>query len=365
MYYRWYTGCDNFKGVDEVNRFILLAGLLLLGGCAENEATNPVEPEAVVSATNDETEAEDTTESKEVELRKYSQEELDELNLVLVEASGRATDYLTNMRADIYMCGNICDGQPLSDIQLSMDTSRTGVEKSAASLEELVLQIRDVANSGSDNMDADEMNQVANQFEKTAADMRTFLAKEDWASWNEPNEMIQAMLDELEAVSWLYKPYSPAMSEDEAGNIEAETNISSATVEVIYALNELQSLYSVKLSGLREKPYGDDGSVASVSASYWDHTDQYLDQMRQAADLALQYEMDAPLKEEFEAVETTADELETAIADYNALVEPYNYATDYDALLVEWEKINDAMTRIESALSISTYEMQTYQDFVN
>lgn len=348
-----------------MKRLLFTAGLLLLAGCGENEVADQSEPEVVVSATSDETATGDSQTVEEVEVRQYTQEELDELNLVLVEASGRATDYLTNMRADIYMCGNICDGQPFSDIQLSMDTSRTGVEKSATSLEDLVPQIRDVAISGSDNVDADEMNQVADQFEKTAADMRTFLAKEDWSSWDEPNEMIQTMLDELEAVSWLYKPYSPAMSEDEAGNIEAETNISSATVEVIYALNELQTLYSVKLSGLREKPYGDDGSVASVSASYWDYTDQYLDQMRQAADLALQYDMDAPLKEEFKAVKTTADKLETAIADYNALVEPYNYATDYDALLVEWEKINDVMTQIESALSISTYEMQTYQDFVN
>lgn len=348
-----------------MKRLLFTVGLFLLAGCGDNEAVKQSDPEAVVSATSDEATTEDVQTVEGVEVRQYTQEELDELNLVLVEASGRATDYLTNMQADIYMCGNICDGQPLSDIQLSMDTSRTGVEKSAASLEELVPQIRDAASSGSDNVDADEMNQVADQFEKTAVDMRTFLSKKDWSSWDEPNEMIQAMLDELESVSWLYKPYSPAMSEGEAGNIEAETNISSATVEVIYALNELQMLYSVKLSGLREKPYGDDGNVASVSASYWDHTDQYLNQIRQAADLALQYEMDAPLEEEFEAVKATADELETAITDYNALVEPYNFATDYDAILVEWEKINDVMTRIERALSISTYEMQTYQDFIN
>lgn len=348
-----------------MKRLIIVAGLFLLAGCGEGESVDQTEPEAVVSATTEETAVEESAKVEEVEAREYTQEELDEFNLSLVEVSGKATDYLSNMKADIYMCGNVCDDQPLSDIQLSMDISRTGVEKSATLLEELVPEIQEVAASGSSNVDADKMNQVADQFEQTAADIRTLLSKEDWTSWDEPGEMIQTILDDLEEVSWLYKPYSPAMSEDEAVDMEAETNILAATVEVIYALNELQALYSVNLSGLREKPHGDDSSVASVSAMYWDYTDQYLDQMRQAADLALQYEMDDALREEFEAIKTTADELETVIADYNALVGPYNDATDYNSILAEWKKLNDVLTRIENALSVSTYEMQTYQDFMN
>ena len=348
-----------------MKRLALLAGLLLLAGCGDAEKMAREEPEAVVSATNEENETEEPKEVEEVEARQYMDNELDEFQFAMTTASEQASEYLSNMRADIYICGKICDGQPLTDIQTSMDVSREGVENSAASLENLVPQIRNVANSGSDNVDADEMNQVADQFEKTAADMRALLVKEDWTSWDEPGELIQTMLDELEEVSWLYKAYSPAMTEDEVGNVEAETNISSATVDVMYVLDELQTIYDANLSRLREEPYGNDSGVSSVAAIYWEYSDQYIYQLRQAADLALQYEMDDALRAEFEAVKTTADELETAIADYNALVGPYNEATDYDTLESNWKTINQTLTRIENLLSVSTYQMQTYQDFVN
>lgn len=349
-----------------MKRLALVAGLLLLAGCGDAEKVVQEEPEAVVSATNEEkTTEEEAEEVQEVETRQYTDNELDEFQFAMMTASEQASEYLSNMRADIYICGKVCDGQPLTDIQLSMDVSRSGVEKSAASLENLVPQIRNVANSGSDNVDADEMNQIADQFEKTAADMRTFLAKEDWSSWDEPGELIQAMLDELETVSWLYKAYSPAMSENEAGNVEAETNISSAAVDVMYVLDELQTIYDANLSRLREEPYGNDSGVSSVAAIYWEYSDQYINQLKRSADLALQYEMDEVLRGEFETVKSTADELETAIADYNALVGPYNEATDYDTLRANWEKINQTLTRIENLLSVSTYQMQTYQDFVN
>lgn len=348
-----------------MKRLALVAGLLLLAGCGDVEKAVQEEPEAVVSATDEEAATEEVKEVQEVEVRQYTDNELDEFQFAMLTASEQASEYLSNMRADIYICGKICDGQPFTDIQLSMDVSRTGVEKSAASLENLVPQIRDVANSGSDNVDANEMNQVADQFEKTAEDMRTFLAKEDWTSWDEPHEMIQTMLDELEAVSWLYKAYSPAMTEDEAGNVEAETNISSAAVDVMYVLDELQTTYDANLSRLREEPYGNDSGVSSVAAIYWEYSDQYITQLRRAADLALQYEMDEALQDEFETIRATADELETAIADYNTLVGPYNEATDYDTLKSNWKKINQTLTRIENLLSVSTYQMQTYQDFMN
>lgn len=349
-----------------MKRLALVAGLLLLAGCGDAEKVVQEEPEAVVYATNEEkATGEKVEEAQEVETRQYTDNELDEFQFAITTASEQAAEYLSNMRADIYICGKVCDGQPLTDIQLSMDVSRSGVEKSAASLESLVPQIRDVANSGSDNVDADEMNWVADQFEKTAADMRAFLAKEDWASWDEPSELIQAMFDELEEVSWLYKPYSPGISEEEGATMEAESNISGAIVEIRYAQGELQTLYDHNARPARNEIYHEDSALGRASVYYLDYTDQYIDLMLSSADLALSYPMDERLEAEFVAVKGKAEQLRQAILDYNGLVGPYQEADNYETLLARWNDINGTLDRIEDGLYLPTYQMDIFLDFAN
>lgn len=347
-----------------MKRVFLLMAVLVLSGCGNDGVADQIEAELEVSPTSDKADVEEI-ETPEDEVRQYSDNELDEYNLSLFNTSDRTIGYLSNMRADIYMCGKNCDERPLSDVQMSMDVSRTGVVNSANALQSLVPQIRELASSGSDNVDSEDMNRVADQFEKTANDIQSFLAKDDWATWDEPGEMIQTMIDELDEVSWLYKAYSPALSEDEGADMEAEMNISGSIVEIVYALEELQSLYNTNLSALREKPYEEGDVLISVVALYWEDTDQYIDLMTQAADLALEYEMDDALQREFEAVKVGASELQQAVADYNEHVQSYEDASGYEELVVEWEKINKSMTRIETALSVSTYQMQIYQDFTN
>lgn len=186
-----------------MKRILLICATALLVGCnTAEEASEPVDTQEV-SATTVEQEPEADVkeeESKKAEPKvvRYSEEEINEFQFAMLTASEQATEYLSNTRADIYICGKICDDQPLTDIQLSMDVSRSGLQRSADALLNLVPQIREVASSGSEGVDAIEMARVADQFEKTGNDINNFLGKQDWTSWDEPGEMIQVMIDEIE-----------------------------------------------------------------------------------------------------------------------------------------------------------------------
>ena len=352
-----------------MKRGLILFAALLLAGCSNTEVVNEdVETEVVAStATNepDQNEVEQEADEPEVEPVVYTKEEVEALKLEMLTASEQASEYLSNTRSDIYMCGKLCDGQPLSDIQLSMDVSRTGLERSASALSDLVPRIRELATSNSEGIEPDEMTQVADQFEKSAGDIESFLVKQDWTSWDEPGELIQTMLDELENVSWLYKPYSPGISEDDGATLEAEANISSAIVEIRYARDELQTLYDGNVSGLREQPVEVGDGYGSVAAYYLDHSDQYIDLMLSSADLALGYPMDEPLEAELLTVKEKAGQLRQAILDYNELVRPYQEAEDYETVLARWNDINQVMNQIEDGLNLPTYQADIFLDFAN
>lgn len=353
-----------------MKKTLLLCATLLLAGCGAEtvveEAPKPVAANEEVVETVEVKEEVEETAAPEKEVVRYSEGEVEEFKFALLTASEQAIEYLSNTRSDIYICGKICDDQPLTDIQLSMDVSRSGLQRSADGLLNLVPQIREVAVSESPGIDAADMNTVADQFEASGNAINTLLAKTDWTSWDEPHELIGGIITDLDEVSWLYKAYSPGMSAEEGADMEAEMNTSSAIVEIMYARDMIYEQFTHNALPAREEPYnGGDGAFGIASAYRIDYMDTNLDAMTQAADLALGYDHEPRLRAEFEQVKTNVGTLRAAIEDYNLAVADYQDGREYDDVFASWQQLNEAMDRIETGLNFKTYEMEMYQDFAN
>lgn len=344
-----------------MKRLALFAGLLMLSGCGDAEKVVQEEPKAIVTAANEENEIEESKEIEEVEVRQYTDNELDEFQFAMTTASEQASEYLSNMRADIYICGKVCDGQPLTDIQLSMDVSRGGVENSAASLENLVPQIRDVANSGSDNVDADEMIQVADQFEKTAADMRAFLAKEDWASWDEPGELIQVMLEKLEEVTAIYG----SGDEPTTYNVGEATTDEGEPITQVESSDALQSAENV-MTGLwaveDEINLISDSVYESMDADFLAKNDvmPFITSTRNEAERASGIIQNEEVASEMKGVVSRLDNLSEKLERYEARLEQSNWDSDaYDEVLLIvdsfYDELQDDFPKTKELLSLYGY----------
>lgn len=356
-----------------MRKLIILFSVLLLTGCADKADLKKVDPAVKVEATDPGKEVATSEDQvveeveKEVEVTKtYTESEAEDFKLKLVDIEALTIEYLYNTKSDIYICGKLCDDQPLTDIQLSMDVSRNGLSKAAQQMSDIVSEIESFANSGTPGIVKEDMQRVANQFKKSSEEIGVLLAKENWSSWREPGESIDRFIAELEETSWLYKPYSPAIDAEEGAKLEAEAAISGAIVEIMYARDELQKSYDFQLEHLREQPIElDGGGYAKASASYLLYTDQYIDLIIDSADRALQYEMDNRLSEEFESAKVSAELIRTGIGEYNGYVEEYKEPFDFESLMNNWHGINKAIDKIENGLYLKTYEMEMYQDFVN
>lgn len=331
-----------------MKRLALVAGLLLLAGCGDAEKVVQEEPEAVVSATNEESEVE---EAQEVEVRQYTDNEIDEFQFAIMTASEQAAEYLSNMRADIYICGKICDGQPLTDIQLSMNASRSDVERSASALENLVPQIRDVAKSGSENVNAEEMNQIANQFEKTAADMRAFLMKEDWTSWDGPHEMIQTMLDDLEQVTSLYSPPASDTSANEPDTYDVgdATTDEGEPITHVETPDALQGAENV-ITGL----WAIEDEINRISESVYESMDAdfltkeevipFIDATREEAERTANMIQNEEVASEMMGVVSHLNDLSEKLDRYEATLDQSNWDLDaYDEVLLIVDSFYDAL----------------------
>lgn len=331
-----------------MKRLALVAGLLLLAGCGDAEKVVQEEPEAVASTTNEESEVE---EAQEVEVRQYTDNEIDEFQFAIMTASEQAAEYLSNMRADIYICGKICDGQPLTDIQLSMDASRSDVERSASALENLVPQIRDAAKSGSENVDAEEMNQIADQFEKTAADMRAFLMKEDWTSWDEPHEMVQTMLDDLEQVTSLYSPPASdtSVNEPDTYDVGDATTDEGEPITQVESPDALQGAENV-ITGL----WAIEDEINRISDSVYESMDAdfltkeevmpFIDATRGEAEQTADMIQNEEVASEMRGVVSRLEDLSAKLDRYETALDQSNWDLDaYDEVLLVVDSFYDAL----------------------
>lgn len=342
---------------------------MLLAGCADEAENIKVEPTTAAETIekNEEVEVVESPNTEETGAEEgvdpYSETEVEEFRLKLLEVEALAIEYLYNTKSDIYVCGKICGDQPLTDVQLSIEVSRNGLEKAAQQMASVVPEIENYANSGTPGVDKEKVQRVANQFKTSAEDMELLLTKENWSSWDEPGELIEQIIAELEEVSWLYKPYSSSISEEDAKSVEEDTNISTAIVNILDARDELQYQYSniASIASIQPERENVDG-VSFAQPYFFENYDHELETIIQAAQQALNRQLEENLRQEFEDSIFSAEALKTSIYEYNVIAESYGVDYSYDSTMRKWQQLNQTLDKIAINLEFQTYEMKMYQD---
>lgn len=353
-----------------MKKLLLLICLFLLAGCQEKdevEQVNLSSKTVTVTKDDDDKSKDIKKDEKEPEtIYSFSEVEVESFKLKLIEIEANAVKYLNNTRSDIYVCAKLCVDQPLTDIQLSIDVSRNGLMKASQQMADIVPEIKSFANSNSPGIIKADMQRVADQFQSSSLEIQSLLNKKEWLSWEEPGEIIDGILANLEETSQLYKPYSPGINEEEAKALEDDTNISAAIVGILGAREELHYQYSnlASIAAIEPERENDDG-VAFAQPYFFENHEQELETIIQSAQQALTHQPEENLRQEFEDSILSAESLKASIYEYNVIVESYGSDYSYDSTMENWYRLNQALEKIALNLEFKTYEMEMNQDFSN